>query len=70
METTNTSHSRYLLAITIGLILVFIALILNFGMFLYLTDKYFMEMNGVMQVRGLITNQMVQACRQLMQNSP
>jgi hypothetical protein len=70
MDTTTTSNSRYMVAITVGLILVFIALILNFGMFLYLTDRYFMEMYGVMQIRGQITNQMVQACRQLMQNSP
>jgi hypothetical protein len=70
MDTTPTSNSRYMLAITIGLILVFIALILNFVMFLYLADKYFMEMRAVMQIRGQITNQMVQACRQLMQNSP
>ena len=70
MDTAPTSNPRYMLAITIGLILVFIALLLNFGMFLYLTNKYFMEMHGVMQIRGEITNQMVQACRQLMQNSP
>lgn len=69
MDTTTTSN-RYMTAITIGLFLIFIALILNFAMFLYLINKYFMEMNVVMQIRGEITNQMVQACRQLMQNSP
>jgi hypothetical protein len=70
MDTMPNSNNRYLLAITIGLILIFIALILNFGMFLYLMDSYFTEMTGVMQIRGEITNQMVQACRQLMQNAP
>jgi hypothetical protein len=70
MDTMPTSNNRYLLAIIIGLVLIFIALILNFGLFLYLMDSYFTEMTGVMQIRGEITNQMVQACRQLMQNSP
>jgi hypothetical protein len=70
MDTMPNSNNRYLLAITIGLILIFIALILNFGMFLYLMDSYFTEMTGVMQIRGEITNQMVQACRQMMQNAP
>jgi hypothetical protein len=70
MDTMPTSNNRYLLAIIIGLVLIFIALILNFGLFLYLMDSYFMEMTGVMQIRGEITNQMVQACRQLMQNAP
>lgn len=70
MDTMPTSNTRYLPAIAIGLILIFIALILNFGMFLYLMDRYFTEMTVMMQIRGEITNQMVQACRQLMQNSP
>lgn len=70
MDPIPTSNSRYMIAITSGLILIFIALILNFVMSLYLINKYFTEMNGGMQIRGEITNQMVQACRQLMQNSP
>jgi hypothetical protein len=70
MDMMHTSNNRYLLAIIIGLVLIFIALILNFGLFLYLMDSYFMEMTGVVRIRGEITNQMVQACRQLMQNAP
>ena len=70
MDSADNPNRRYMVGITTGLILIFIALILNFGMLLYLADTYFMEMYGVMQIRGEITNQMVQACRQLMQNSP
>ncbi len=73
MNTMPVSNSRQTIILIVMFILVFLLLVLNIGILLYLINGNFMEMNGMLDIFGLrnkITNQMVQSCRELMQNVP
>jgi hypothetical protein len=73
MNAIPASSNRNVVILIGMLIAIFLVLALNIVVLLYMINGNFMEMNGMLDIfglRGYITNQMVQSCRELMQNVP